>query len=127
MLAITILPGLARAEPWPAADPENSRGCVIQVFWDAEYGGESWTVSDDTPWVGDRWNDQISSVKVIAGLWDFYWDAQFEGEVFRTGPGDYSYVGDHWNDQLSSFRCEHPTRFGDRRQDDDDTSQPSNK
>lgn len=89
----------------------------IQVFWDANYGGESWTVSDDTPWVGDHWNDQISSVKVIAGVWAFYWDAQYQGEVFRTGPGNYSYVGDHWNDQFSSFRREHPTHIGERWRD----------
>ena len=114
VLVTIVLPNLAHAEPWPAPEPSDARGCVIQVFWDANYGGESWTVSNDTPWVGDHWNDQISSVKVIAGVWDFYWDAQYQGEVFRTGPGNYSYVGDHWNDQLSSFRCEHPTHFGER-------------
>ena len=115
VLALAVLQAMpAHADPWPAPDPVEARGCLIQVFWDIDYGGDSWTVTDDTPWVGDHWNDQISSVKVIAGVWDFYWDARYEGESFRTGPGAYRYVGDHWNDQLSSFRCVHPTRFGER-------------
>ena len=116
MIALTSLlhARAASAEPWPTPDPIEARGCLLQVFWDVDQGGESWTVAADTPWVGDHWNDQISSVKVIAGVWDFYWDANYQGEEFRTGPGSYRSVGDHWNDQLSSFRCERPTRYGER-------------
>ena len=112
LLAIgaTILAGAARAEPWPAPEPHGAEpSCLIMVYWDINYGGESWRVDPDTPWVGVHWNDQISSVKVISGVWDFYFDANYEGESFRTGPGWYPYVGDHWNDQISSFRCERPT------------------
>jgi hypothetical protein len=49
-------------------------------------------------------------------VWDFYWDANYQGEEFRTGPGGYAFVGEHWNDQLSSFRCVRPTRYGGREQ-----------
>jgi hypothetical protein len=114
-LTLAFLPArLAHAEPWPAPDPIDARGCLVQVFWDIDYGGQAMTITEDTPWIGPRWNDQVSSVKVIAGVWDFYWDARYSGESFRTGPGSYRYVGDHWNDQLSSMRCERPTRYGER-------------
>ncbi|MFZ2030588.1 MAG: beta/gamma crystallin-related protein [Vitreimonas sp.] len=113
MMALAHAPA-ARAEPWPTPDPVEARVCLVQVFWDVDYGGQSMTISGDTPWIGDRWNDQVSSVKVIAGVWDFYWDGNYGGESFRTGPGSYRYVGDHWNDQLSSMRCERSTRYGDR-------------
>ncbi|MBV8888061.1 MAG: peptidase inhibitor family I36 protein [Alphaproteobacteria bacterium] len=85
-------------------------GCDVVVYWDINYGGESWRTQHDAQFVGQHWNDQISSIRVLSGVWDFYWDINYGGEVMRLGPGNYAYVGDHWNDQISSFRCEQPTR-----------------
>lgn len=44
------------------------RGCVCTFYWDANYLGKSLTYdardSDvRIPWIGDEWNDQISSAK----------------------------------------------------------------
>jgi hypothetical protein len=91
------------------ASAADASGCRVKVYWDANFGGESWTTDHDVNWVGDHWNDQISSIKVFSGVWEFYWDTQYGGESMRLHPGRYSYVGDHWNDQISSFRCVHPT------------------
>ena len=60
----TIMAGAARAEPWPAPEPHGAEpSCLIIVYWDTNYGGESWRVDTDTPWAGDPWNDQISSFR----------------------------------------------------------------
>jgi len=85
------------------------RGCEVAVYWDGLYGGEVWRSTQDQPSPPARWTKQISSVIVVSGIWDFYWDANFKGEVITFPPGAYPYVGDHWNDRISSFRCVRPT------------------
>lgn len=96
-----------------AATPAMAHGCSVTVYWDANYGGESWHTRHDVPWVGQHWNDQISSIRIESGVWAFYWDKDYGGENEELRPGDYAFVGPHWNDQISSFRCVHPTRDDD--------------
>jgi hypothetical protein len=90
--------------------PAMAAGCSVTVYWDADFGGESWHTRQDVPWVGDHWNDQISSIRIESGVWDFYWNKDYGGERKRMRPGDYSRIDPHWNDQISSFRCARPTR-----------------
>jgi hypothetical protein len=90
------------------AQPYHS-GCSATVYWDANFGGESWTLHGSIPYVGDHWNDQISSIVVHRGYWVFFWDINYGGEALRLGPGQYPFVGPHWNDQISSARCVQPT------------------
>jgi len=79
--------------------------CRVVVYWDADFKGERWEAEQNQTYVGDHWNDQISSIRVISGTWRFYWDANYGGEMVEVKPGEYRYVGGHWNDQISSFRC----------------------
>ncbi len=80
-------------------------GCSATVYWDANFGGEAWTLHGNVDFVGPHWNDRISSIVVHRGVWVFFWDANYQGEALRLNPGTYSYVGNHWNDQISSARC----------------------
>ena len=79
--------------------------CLVSVYWDANFKGEEWDTDQNQAYVGNHWNDQISSIRVVAGTWRFYWDGNYGGEMVELKPGEYSYVGNHWNDQISSFRC----------------------
>jgi hypothetical protein len=88
-----------------AAPNAPARACEMIAYWDANFGGESLHSEGDMSYVGQHWNDQISSIRVLSGNWEFYWDADYRGEVLRLGPGNYPYVGNHWNDQISSLRC----------------------
>jgi len=88
-----------------AAARAPALACEVIVYWDANFAGQSLHTDADLSYVGDHWNDQISSIRVISGFWEFYWDAGYRGEVLRLGPGQYPFVGNHWNDQISSFRC----------------------
>lgn len=99
--SISLL-ALALAASLPAA---GARACEAIVYWDADFRGESRVIRGDVPFVGPHWNDQISSIRVLSGTWEFYWDANYGGEVLRYGPGNYRFVGPHWNDQISSMRC----------------------
>jgi hypothetical protein len=108
---LAILAGicfLAFASGAPRADAQPYSGSSATVFWDADFRGQAWTLHGSIPYVGDHWNDRISSIVVHRGVWVFYWDDDFRGERLRLGPGEYAYVGDHWNDQISSARCVQP-------------------
>lgn len=85
--------------------PDTGGLCHVVVYWDADFKGERWDTEQNQHYVGDHWNDQISSIRVVSGIWRFYWDADYGGEMIELKPGDYRYVDAHWNDQISSFRC----------------------
>lgn len=60
-------------------------------------------------YVGDNWNDTISSVIVLSGMWQFFPCAGFNGPPATVGPGYYTYVEDPPfgmpNDTISSILC----------------------
>ena len=90
----------------PASDTDQQDGqCRVSVYWDGDFKGERWDTGQNQTYVGNHWNDQISSIRILSGTWRFYWDANYRGEMVELKPGEYRYVGNHWNDQISSFRC----------------------
>lgn len=78
----------------------------IEVFWDRDWKGERWRESLDVSYTGDHWNDEISSIIVYSGTWRFFADADFAGQSWDLGPGQYAFVGDHGiaNDTISSWK-----------------------
>ena len=77
----------------------------VKIFTDAQFSGyASPSLNKSYSYVGDFWNDKISSIKVESGIWEFFEHANFKGKSFRLTPGDYSYVTNPWNDKISSFR-----------------------
>jgi hypothetical protein len=93
------------ASPDPTDNQVRDGQCLVSVYWDADFKGEQWNTVQNQTYVGNHWNDQISSIRIVSGTWRFYWDANFGGEMLELKPGEYRYVGNHWNDQISSFRC----------------------
>lgn len=83
----------------------------IVVFQDINFGGNEWRTNLDTSYVGDYWNDTISSVIVISGTWQFFENANLGrdgGASTIVGPGYYSFVENPafnmQNDSISSFQ-----------------------
>jgi hypothetical protein len=57
--------------------------------------------------IGDFWNDRISSIIVVSGLWRFYRDEYYKGHFWELGPGFYE---SFWtekgpDDVISSFQA----------------------
>jgi hypothetical protein len=90
----------------------------IEVFSDAGFEGNSWRFNWPPDWgwtyVGDDWNDTISSVIILSGQWQFFENAtNFNdgqgGASVTLGPGYYSYVEDSAfnmaNDSISAILC----------------------
>ena len=57
--------------------------------------------------VGDYWNDRISCLIVVSGVWRFYRDDYYKGPYWDLGPGYYesffAEIGP--DDVVSSFQC----------------------
>jgi hypothetical protein len=80
----------------------------VILYWDADFGGESWRTNLNYSYVGDHWNDQTSSIIVVSGTWQFWRDANFQGigdNPWILGPGYYNWVENVGipNDTISSF------------------------
>ena len=58
-------------------------------------------------YLGDFWNDRISSVIVVSGVWRFYRDDYYKGDYWDLGPGFYeSFFAEKGpDDVISSFQA----------------------
>lgn len=82
----------------------------VTVFEHRDFQGDSWRTTFGYSYVGDDWNDQISSIIVHSGYFEFYEHADYGSEHWgpvRLGPGQYAFVGDYsiWNDTISSWKA----------------------
>ena len=84
---------------------DSHDGCEASVYWDGELKGDMWRNSHDQENLYSGWNDQISSIQITSGNWEFYEHDKYGGRVLKLGPGRYPFLIDGWNDTISSFRC----------------------
>jgi len=77
----------------------------VEVFEHINFGGARWRTSLSYLYVGDWWNDKISSIIVYSGRWRFYQHIDFGGSYWDLGVGYHPWVVDRGipNDIISSF------------------------
>ena len=58
-------------------------------------------------YLGDFWNDRISSLIVVSGIWRFYRDEYYKGDHWDLGPGFYEsfFTEAGPDDVVSSFQA----------------------
>jgi hypothetical protein len=81
----------------------NFQGCYY--YQHAEWQGMRQAITDGTrqPYVGDEWNDQISSIACNVNCSLTVYQHRDYGGLHRTFYPNIQYVGDAWNDQISSM------------------------
>ncbi|MEP6603160.1 MAG: beta/gamma crystallin-related protein [Spartobacteria bacterium] len=57
--------------------------------------------------LGNFWNDRISSLIIVSGIWRFYRDDYYKGDHWDLGPGYYEcfFAEKGPDDVVSSFQC----------------------
>lgn len=82
---------------------------------DADYGKAQFVVlsNEDVSYVGDNFNDKMSSIKVFQGCkCTIYWDAGYNGSTWTFDATsqeiDKPWIGEQWNDQTSGIVCTGP-------------------
>jgi hypothetical protein len=58
-------------------------------------------------YLGDFWNDRISCLIIVSGVWRFYRDEYYKGDHWDLGPGFYECFFKHKgpDDVISSFQA----------------------
>ena len=102
-----VQPVAVSAAQQPPAQTGNEEGCEVTGFSDPELQGQSFTTGDSYPTM-DEWKQQVASLQITSGTWDFFSDENFGGESIRLTPGSYRTLGDNWTNAISSFMCSQP-------------------
>jgi len=96
---------VAYTEPPPVAQGR----CEVVIYPEPTFGGNGVPTSDEQPQLSQSgWQNQIASIQVRAGTWDFYSGEQYTGEQMRLPPGPYPTLGPDWTKRIGSFMCVQP-------------------
>jgi hypothetical protein len=96
----------ARAAALVVALPAPSGRCEVEIFAEPKFAGLNAQSEVDQPKLVDAgWKNEISSIQVKAGTWDFFSEDEYAGENMRLAPGPYSDLGPQWTKRIGSFMC----------------------
>jgi hypothetical protein len=84
----------------------SSRLPEIVIYEHIDFGGAKERTNLAWSWVGGYWNDKISSIVVVNGVWEFYEHINYGGKKWTLGEGYYRWVvaAGIPNDVISSFK-----------------------
>jgi hypothetical protein len=100
------MPPPAQVVTLAAPPPAPAGRCELTLFAEPGFGGVSAPTGEDQPRLAEvGWKNQIGSVQVQAGTWDFFADDEFAGESMRLAPGPYPQLGPDWTRRIGSFMC----------------------
>lgn len=82
-------------------------GTCATMYLHIHFGGDRREVDDGAfvTWIGDLWNDEVSSVNVRPGCVLNVWEHIHFGGAHTAYQGSIPWVGDWWNDRISSYTC----------------------
>ncbi len=86
---------------------EGIRLPEVIVFDHAGFKGAYARTNLSFHYLGDFWNDRISSLIVVSGVWRFYRDDHYKGDHWDLGPGYYDsfFTEAGPDDVISSFKA----------------------
>jgi hypothetical protein len=94
----------------PPPPPVAANGaCELTIFADPNFAGASAPTGDGQPNLSQTgWLNEISSIQVQAGTWDFFAEENFGGESMRLTAGPYPTLTPEWSKRIGSFMCVQP-------------------
>jgi hypothetical protein len=100
---------VASLPPPPPPAPANGT-CQMTIFAEPNFAGAAAPTSDAQQALGEAgWLNEISSIQVQSGEWEFYADENYGGVSMRLDPGDYPNLAPEWTKRIGSFQCVQPT------------------
>src|ERR1035437_7946420 len=99
----------AVASPESGAGPAT--GCELLIYSEANFKGLSAPVDENqTSLSEDGWQNEIASLQIKSGTWDFYSDEDYAGEMMRLSAGSYPTLDPKWTKHIGSFMCPAPAK-----------------
>ena len=91
------------------APPQPTGSCEITVYSEPNFGGMSSPATENLATLEEAgWKNEIASVQVIAGTWEFYAEDEFTGDSMRLPPGSHGDLGE-WTKRIASLMCIEPS------------------
>jgi hypothetical protein len=101
-------PAAAAPLPPPPAFAANG-ACQLTIFSEPNFAGLSAPTGDSQPDLSQSgWRNEIASIQVQAGTWDFFDGENFGGESMRLSAGPYPTLAPEWSKRIGSFMCVQP-------------------
>ena len=100
-------------EPAAVADvpPAPATGCELLIYSENNFQGLSSPVEENQASLEEEgWKNEIASIQIKSGTWDFYSDEDFGGEMMRLGAGTYPTLDPKWSKHIGSFMCSAPAK-----------------
>ena len=98
----------AVASPPPAAP---ATGCELLIYSETNFKGLSAPSAENQSSLSeDGWQNEIASVQIKSGTWDFYSDEDYAGEMMRLSAGSYPTLDPKWTKHIGSFMCSAPAK-----------------
>lgn len=96
--------------PPPLPPPPAENGvCQTTIYSEPNFAGNSAPTGDSQPILSQSgWRNEISSIVVGAGIWEFFADENFAGESMLLPPGTYATLPAEWTKRIGSFMCVQP-------------------
>ncbi len=90
-----------------AASKDIARLPEVVVYDHICFGGAYARTNLSFHYIGDFWNDRISCLIVVSGVWRFYRDEYYKGDYWDLGPGYYEsfFTAKGPDDVVSSFQA----------------------
>jgi len=99
-------PAGAAALPQVPPLPDGGGECQTTIYSEPNFAGNSAPTGGSQPVLSTTgWRNEIASIVVGAGTWDFFADENFSGEVLRLMPGTYPRLQPEWMRHIGSFMC----------------------
>jgi Beta/Gamma crystallin len=93
----------------PPPPPAENGVCQTTIYAEPNFAGNSAPTGDSQPSLSQTgWRNEISSIVVGAGTWDFFSEENFGGESMRLAPGTYPALSAEWTKRIGSFMCVQP-------------------
>ena len=107
--------GIGPANEPPAASSEPpaapATGCELLIYSETNFKGVSAPVDESQSSLSeDGWQNEIASLQIKSGTWDFYSDEDYAGEMMRLGAGSYPTLDPKWSKHIGSFMCSAPSK-----------------
>ena len=99
----------AVASPEPGAAPAT--GCELLIYSETNFKGLSAPSAENQSSLSeDGWQNEIASLQIKSGTWDFYSDEDYAGEMMRLSAGSYPTLDPKWTKHIGSFMCSAPAK-----------------
>jgi hypothetical protein len=83
------------------------QACIVSIFGEQNLQGMTVETRDNQPRLDQSgWQNQIASIMVKSGTWDFFPDLEYRGgPPLRLAPGSYAILEPNWTKRIGSFMC----------------------